>query len=81
MGATASMVWWPEEFCSRLASRGFFVIRYDNRDTGQSECCKPGCPNYSVDDLSDDSLSLLTALGIEEATLVGMSLVHRFKSL
>src|SRR5690606_17155952 len=34
MGATASMLWWDEEFCEGLAERGFFVIRYDNRDVG-----------------------------------------------
>lgn len=32
MGAMASAVWWPEESCRRLAARGRFVIRYDQRD-------------------------------------------------
>jgi pimeloyl-ACP methyl ester carboxylesterase len=36
MGAMASGVWWPEEFCRQLAGRGRHVIRYDHRDTGQS---------------------------------------------
>ena len=30
MGAMASMLWWPEEFCEELAARGRYVIRYDN---------------------------------------------------
>jgi alpha-beta hydrolase superfamily lysophospholipase len=34
MGATASMLYWDDEFCIRLAQQGFFVIRYDNRDVG-----------------------------------------------
>jgi hypothetical protein len=36
MGMSASMDWWPDEFCQRLAAGGRFVIRYDLRDTGQS---------------------------------------------
>ena len=32
MGGMASMLWWPEEFCRRLAARRRFVIRYDQRD-------------------------------------------------
>ncbi len=35
MGQMASMLWWPDEFCRRLAGRGRYVIRYDNRDTGR----------------------------------------------
>ena len=30
------MTWWPEELCLTLADEGFFVIRFDNRDTGRS---------------------------------------------
>jgi pimeloyl-ACP methyl ester carboxylesterase len=36
MGATASMVRWPETVCRQLADSGQYVIRYDNRDTGAS---------------------------------------------
>lgn len=36
MGLGGPMGWWPTEFCEQLADRGFFVIRYDNRDTGRS---------------------------------------------
>lgn len=36
MGLGGPMGWWDAEFCTRLAERGFFVIRYDNRDTGRS---------------------------------------------
>ncbi|TIW81544.1 MAG: alpha/beta hydrolase, partial [Mesorhizobium sp.] len=30
MGAMASMLWWPEAFCRKLADAGLYVIRYDN---------------------------------------------------
>lgn len=74
MGATASMVWWPEEFCLRLAAHRRFVIRYDHRDTGRSQVYEPGSPGYAVDDLASDALGLLDVLGAPTATVVGMSL-------
>jgi pimeloyl-ACP methyl ester carboxylesterase len=36
MGLGAQMVLWDDPFCERLAARGFRVIRFDNRDIGQS---------------------------------------------
>jgi pimeloyl-ACP methyl ester carboxylesterase len=36
MGFTAQMVAWDEVFCTQLADRGHFVIRFDNRDCGLS---------------------------------------------
>ena len=36
MGLGAQLIAWPVELCEALADRGFFVIRYDNRDTGLS---------------------------------------------
>lgn len=36
MGLGAQMITWDDGFCELLASRGFFVVRYDNRDVGLS---------------------------------------------
>ena len=36
MGLGGPMTWWPAGLCERLARQGFYVIRYDNRDTGRS---------------------------------------------
>ena len=36
MGLGAQMVLWDDAFCERLATRGFRVIRFDNRDVGRS---------------------------------------------
>jgi pimeloyl-ACP methyl ester carboxylesterase len=36
MGLGAQMVLWDDAFCEKLAERGFRVIRFDNRDIGQS---------------------------------------------
>ena len=36
MGLGAQMIFWEDDFCRALADRGFFVIRFDNRDCGLS---------------------------------------------
>jgi pimeloyl-ACP methyl ester carboxylesterase len=36
MGLGGQMVQWDDAFCEQIAARGFRVIRFDNRDTGQS---------------------------------------------
>ena len=36
MGLGAQMVLWDDDFCEQLAARSFRVIRFDNRDIGQS---------------------------------------------
>ncbi len=74
MGATASMVWWPDGLCLSLAEGGRHVIRYDNRDTGRSTTYPPGQPGYSLDDLADDAVAILDEYGIDRAHVVGMSL-------
>ncbi|MGO4839554.1 alpha/beta fold hydrolase, partial [Rhizobiaceae sp. 2RAB30] len=74
MGAMASMLWWPDEFCRKLAVRGRYVIRYDNRDTGLSTKYPPGNPPYRMDDMAEDAAAVLDAYGIASAHVVAMSL-------
>lgn len=74
MGAMASMLWWPDEFCAKLAEKGRYVIRYDNRDTGLSTTYEIGNPPYSFDDMADDAGRVLDAYGIGKAHVVGMSM-------
>lgn len=82
MGASASMEWWEEEFCDRLASGGRFVIRYDLRDTGRSITYPPGSPAYTGRDLVDDLDALLDVLVPDrQAHLVGMSMGGAFAQL
>jgi len=73
MGGMASMLWWPEEFCERLAKHGRHVIRYDQRDTGRSTKDPPGEPRYTLDDLVDDAIRVLDGYAIPAAHVVGMS--------
>ena len=35
-GLGDQLISWPEPFCERLAARGYWVIRFDNRDVGLS---------------------------------------------
>jgi pimeloyl-ACP methyl ester carboxylesterase len=74
MGATASMLRWPTDFCERLAAGGRFVIRYDNRDTGCSVNYDPGTVPYTVEDMADDGVAVLDAYGISRAHIVGASM-------
>jgi pimeloyl-ACP methyl ester carboxylesterase len=74
MGQMASMLWWPDGLCERLAAGGRFVIRYDNRDTGRSTSYPPGHPEYGSGELVDDLLAILDSYGIPRAHVVGMSM-------
>jgi pimeloyl-ACP methyl ester carboxylesterase len=86
-GLATQMISWQERFCELLASRGFFVIRFDNRDVGLStwmEAAGPpdigaafrgeGQPAYQLDAMAADVTGLLDSLGIPAAHLVGASM-------
>lgn len=66
------MLGWHPDFCSTLADRGYFVIRFDNRDVGLSDKF-PGA-RYKLADMAQDAVGLLTALGIDSAHVVGQSM-------
>lgn len=73
-GAEASMEWWADEFCQRLAAGGRHVVRYDTRDTGRSTTFPPGKPPYSGDALVADAVGILDELGIATAHILGVSM-------
>jgi pimeloyl-ACP methyl ester carboxylesterase len=72
-GTSASMDWWEDEFCARLAAGPRFVIRYDHRDTGRSVAYEPGAPGYTGADLTADAIAILDAVEVPAAHLVGLS--------
>lgn len=74
MGQMASMMWWADEFCERLAASGRYVIRYDHRDTGRSTGYPPGEPGYTPSEMRCDAFAVLDGYGIEGAHLVGISM-------
>jgi pimeloyl-ACP methyl ester carboxylesterase len=45
MGLGGQMIWWDQRFCQQLASRGYRVIRFDNRDIGKSQKFDDVCPD------------------------------------
>jgi len=49
IGLGSQMIVWDDEFCTQLASRGYWVIRFDNRDIGLStRFDEAGVPNIST---------------------------------
>lgn len=74
MGATASMLGWPEALCAALAAGGRHVIRFDHRDTGASVTLPPGAGGYAVEDMAADVLAVMDGQGIRRAAVMGMSL-------
>ena len=89
MGLGAQLTAWDERFVAELVDRGFHVIRFDNRDVGRSTWFdeagvpdiaaaaaggQPPDPAYSIDDMADDAASLLAALDIPAAHVVGASM-------
>jgi len=72
-GLGTQMISWDEAFCELLASRGFWVIRFDNRDAGLSTWMDGGGA-YGLDDMAADAAGLLDALGVPAAHVVGASM-------
>ena len=81
MGLGASMLWWDDGFCSMLADRRRFVIRYDHRDTGRSVTYEPGQPGYTGSDLIADAAGVLDSYGLSAAHVVGVSAGGAFAQL
>ncbi|TDD64725.1 alpha/beta hydrolase [Jiangella aurantiaca] len=73
-GAAASMDYWEDEFCERIAAAGRHVIRYDLRDTGRSTAYPAGSPGYTGAELVTDALAVLDGYGLPAAHLYGISM-------
>jgi pimeloyl-ACP methyl ester carboxylesterase len=86
MGLGSQLISWPEAFVEQLTARGFFTIRFDNRDSGLSTKFE-GTPDfgalfggdgtsavYRVEDMADDAAALLTEVGRQPAHVVGVSM-------
>ena len=88
MGLGAQMILWDDDFCRLLATRGYYVVRFDNRDIGRSSYIAAPPPDlarffsgseplrapYLLDDMARDAVALMDALRIDTAHVVGASM-------
>jgi pimeloyl-ACP methyl ester carboxylesterase len=72
-GSDASALRWPPELVAALVAGGRHVVRLEHRDSGASTKIDPDAP-YRLDDLAQDVVGALHALGIGEADVVGYSM-------
>ncbi|WP_093802496.1 alpha/beta fold hydrolase [Streptomyces sp. Wb2n-11] len=86
-GLGANRQWFPDGLCRMLAAHGFAVARYDQRDGGESTHLPPTAPRgpisalfrkrgeaYTAEDMADDTVAVMDALGWSSAHLLGVSL-------
>jgi pimeloyl-ACP methyl ester carboxylesterase len=87
-GLGAQLISVEDGLCQELASRGFLVVRYDNRDAGLSTWFDHARPvnlaavwggdhstlAYTLEDMADDAVAVLDAAGVEAAHVAGISL-------
>lgn len=86
-GLGSQLVYWTDELCQVFLDRDFHVVRFDNRDVGLSsktvgdppsvdEVMAGGGPPapYTLSEMAADTISVLDALDIDAAHVVGTSL-------
>ena len=87
MGLGVSRFWWPPGLIAELTGQGFHVAAYDQRDAGESThfpAAGAGNPiaaalrrrsvAYTAEDMTDDAVAVLDALGWDSAHLFGHSM-------
>lgn len=74
MGAMNQGIFWPDEFCEELAAAGFFVVRYDHRDTGKSSKIDFQANPYDLNALTDDAVDVIHSYGLDQPTVIGLSM-------
>jgi pimeloyl-ACP methyl ester carboxylesterase len=87
MGLGVSRFWWPDALVREFIARGFHVVAYDQRDAGQSTrfphagepsplvaVLRRRSPAYTAEDMADDAVAVLDAMGWDSAHLFGHSM-------
>jgi pimeloyl-ACP methyl ester carboxylesterase len=87
MGLATQMIAWNDEYCRSLAERGFYVVRFDNRDIGHSTHFDFRAPSvrqlvsrrfgpeqYDLGDMAEDTNRLIRELELDPAHVVGASM-------
>lgn len=76
-GLSCPCLQWFPYFYQPIVDRGYYVIRFDNRDIGLSSWINPKDwekQPYSLSDLAADAVNLLQALGIARSHVIGVSM-------
>jgi len=75
-GHTQTSLDWPAYFYEPLLNAGYKVIRYDNRGVGLSDWLSNWTKthSYQLEDMAKDGLTVLDALGIAKAHVIGVSM-------
>lgn len=74
MGTSAQAIGWPDELVEILVAGGRQVIRFDHRDTGQSDCVDFAAAPYTMGDMARDALAVLDGHRVTAAHIAGASL-------
>jgi pimeloyl-ACP methyl ester carboxylesterase len=87
MGLGVSRFWWPQGLVAELVGRGFHVVAYDQRDAGESThfpdtgarspvaaVLRRRSAVYTAEDMTDDAVAVLDAVGWGSAHLFGHSM-------
>jgi pimeloyl-ACP methyl ester carboxylesterase len=73
-GKMSTARFWTDVFCQFLANQGFFIIRYDHRDVGESSEIDWQEAPYTMSDLAKDAITIMDGYGIKKAHFVGDSM-------
>jgi pimeloyl-ACP methyl ester carboxylesterase len=77
MGLASQSLHWFPYFYEPIVQKGYYVIRFDNRDIDLSDRIPPatwGNNPYSLEDMAQDTIGLLDALNIKTAHIIGASM-------
>ncbi len=78
-GLGSQSINYHDAWCTKFVAKGFYVIRFDNRDVGLSTSYE-GAPvgpegnAYTVSDMARDAVAVLDAEGIERGHVMGLSM-------
>lgn len=86
MGFSADRHFWPDGLCAELVGQGFAVVRFDNRDLGDSihldHLRAPSWPSimmmprrvasYRLEEMADDAVAVMDDRGWERAHVMGV---------
>lgn len=71
-GLSQTLLEWQPYFYQPLIEAGYRIIRYDNRDVGQSDRIKN--EKYDLTHMASDGIAVLDHLGFKKAHIIGSSM-------